>query len=210
MIKFINAYWDPYGGGIKTIVELLAYLLISFSFCFINYPIMSFFIPVMAVLQGMYIIYQGVQYRAGKAAYLLIPTKNSKTTSFIFGAVVVVAAIGCIWTKMPNVYPIIGICFGSLILLTAAFGLSGDKIRIENGKINIQPIIKDIDIRQLKEIEILPDHLLLTIYHERQRVGNLDIDSKTALMIVDYLNNKIPDSRLAIINSVPDDAISYA
>ena len=213
MRKFINDYWDPYAGGIKTVVQLLLYMAIYFSFTFFQNPILGYIALILAVIGGIISIYDKLLYRAGNKAYFLIPTKNdgySKMTALVLAAIVIVLAVVYFWVNQSALLPLAGLFIGTVIFVNGLYSLPGCRVDVTNNKITIGPTLKEVDVRQLKEIEILPDHLLLTIYDERQRIGNLAIDSKTALMIVDYLNDKIPDSQVVIIISVPADAVAYA
>jgi len=213
MNKFISTYWDSYRGGIKTIVEVLLFGLIYMGMSN-GGKLIQYFSVGLAISFWAFNLYGKLQYRSGNKNYLLIPTKNdtySKMTSLIFGGALLIGAVLGLCLGSFNAFTIVGSGVGSLIFFNGLYDLPKGKIAVENNKLSVDRYMEDVDVRQLKQIEIFTDRVLITnIYNEIQRADNLNIDDKIALEIMRYLGDSIHDTELNIVNSVPVGAVNYA
>ncbi len=194
-----------YKDDIKTIFEVLTYGLIYMSISTIDNPIVSNIFLGLWIVYWIFNLYSKIQYRKGKADYILFPTQNDKyykTTSITLGIIVFLLSIaGIIWTKSFNNYGLIGITIGLLVFLNGIFDLPKGMLKVKTNEMTITGLKNKIDIRQLKEINIYNERLLLTnIYNEIQRVDNLDIDIDSAKLIDRYISKNNID--LKTINNV--------
>jgi hypothetical protein len=166
----------------------------------INNPFVSYLFLGLWIVYWTYKLYSKFQYRNGKADYILFPTQNDqyfKTTSIILGLFIFTFSIvASVWTKSFNHYEIIGITIGLLVFLNGLFDLPKGMMKVQANELNISGLKNKIDIRQLREIIIYKDRMLLTnIYNEIQRVDNLDLDADTAKLIDRYITVKSPPSQ---------------
>jgi hypothetical protein len=196
-----------YKDDIKTIIEVLAFVLIFTSIATINNPLISYFCLGLWIILWTFNLYSKIQYRKGKVDYILFSTQNdqySKTTSITLGLLILVLSIvGIIWTKALNHYAIIGIIIGLLVFFNGIFDLPKGRIKIEGNTISISGLTTTIDQRQLKEIKISTERIILTnINAEIQRVDNLDIDPESAKLIDRYISGNKSNIDLSIINTV--------
>jgi hypothetical protein len=196
-----------YKDDIKTIIEVLTFGLIYLVISTIQIPILSYLSLGIWICFLAYNLYFKIEYRKGKSTHVLFPTQNdqySKTTSITLGLIVfVLSIIDILWTKIFYGYAIIGLPLGLIIFLNGIFDLPKGKIKIEGNTITISGLKTIFDQRQLKEINILKEHIILTsIYNEKQRVNNLTIDTKSAELIKNYILDNKNNNELTIINSV--------
>lgn len=194
-----------YKDDIKTIFEVLTYGLIYMSISTIENPIVSYSFLGLWIVYWIYNLYSKIQYRKGKADYILFPTQNDKyykTTSITLGIIVVLLSIaGISWIKSFHNYGIIGITIGLLVLVNGLADLPKGMLQVKTNELNISGIKNKIDMRQLKEISIYKERMLLTNYNnETQRVDNLDIDTDAAKRIVSYISECTADVKT--INNV--------
>lgn len=177
------------------------------SFSTIDNPILSYCFLGLWIVYWTYNLYSKIQYRNEKADYVFFPTLNdqySKTTSITLGLIVlIITIVFSAWTKTFNHYAIVGFATGLLVFFNGIFDLPKGKIKIEGNTINISGLQTAIDQRQLKEIDISTDQLILTnIYGEIQRVNNLTIDLKSAELINKYILVNKNNTDLIITNNV--------
>lgn len=196
-----------YKDDIKTIFEVLTFGLVYMSISTINNPIVSFMFLGLWIVYWIYSLYSKMQYRKGKADYILFPTQNDNyytTSSITLGLIVFTGSIaGIAWTEYFDDYGVIGITIGLLVFLNGLFDLPKGMMKVESNELSISGLNNKIDIRQLKEISIYKERLLLTnIYSEIQRVGNLDIDTESAKQIDRYISENNNNIDLKIFNNV--------
>ena len=194
-----------YKDDIKTIIEVLTFGLIYMSISTIDNPIVSYIFLGLWIAYWTYNLYSKFQYRKGKADYILFPTQNdqySKTTSITLGLIIfALSIIAIVWTKSFNHYGIIGITIGLLVFLNGLFDLPKGIMKVETNVLSISGLKNKIDIRQLKEINIYKERMLLTnLYDEIQRVDNLAIDPVSSKLIDNYISKNNID--LKIVNNV--------
>ena len=100
-----------YKDDLKTIFQVSTYILISMSFVTMDNPILSYTFTGLFTVSMAYELYSKMQYRKGKANYVLFPTLNdlySKMTSITIGLMAITASIiAVIWTNTFNHYCII-------------------------------------------------------------------------------------------------------
>jgi len=80
------------------------------------------------------------------------------------------------------------------VFLNGLFDLPKGMIKVDANELSISGLKNKVDIRQLKEIQIYKEKLLLAnIYNEIQRIDNLAIDQDSAKIICRYIseNNTI-------------------
>lgn len=155
----------------------------------------------------IYNLYSKLQYRKGNANYILFPTINDqffKITSLTLGLIICalsVVAIVCI----PDIglYGAFGILVGVLVFFNGIIDLPNGMMKIDGNEMNIAGVDGKIDIRQIKEVSIYKDRIVVTnIYNENQRLGNLEIDIVSAEHINNYILNNKGGSDLKTINNV--------
>lgn len=194
-----------YRDDIKTIIEVLTFGLIYMSISTIDNPIVSYIFLGLWIAFWTFNLYTKIHYRKGKADYILFPTQNDqylKTTSITIGLIVLALSIvAIVWTKTFNHFGIIGVTIGLLVLFNGIFDLPKGMMKVETNELSISGLKNKIDIRQLKEINIYKEQMLLTnIYDEIQRVDNLDIDPVSSKLIDNYISKNNID--LKIVNNV--------
>lgn len=196
-----------YKDKLKTIFELLSFGLIYMCIATTDNPIVSYTFLGLWIVFWTYNLYWKIQYRKGLSNYILIPTQNdqySKTTSIALGLIVSAMCIaGIIWTKTFNHYGFIGIAIGLLVFFNGIFDLPKGVIKIETNELSISGLESKIDMRQLNEIKIYKERIILTyINKEIQRVDNLDIDPDSAKRIDEYISEMKNNIEFKITNNV--------
>ncbi|WP_158825371.1 hypothetical protein [Mucilaginibacter lacusdianchii] len=71
---------NKYKEDLKTILGVSSYMLFIFSVNYIDVPIINQCLLAIWLLTIIYAIYQNINYRLGKAGYLLFPTYNDGYT----------------------------------------------------------------------------------------------------------------------------------
>lgn len=171
----------------------------------IDNPIVSYIFLGLWISYWTYNLYSKFQYRKGRSDYILFPTQNdqySKTTSITLGLIIfALSIVAIVWTKSLNHYGIIGLTIGLLVFLNGLFDLPKGMMQVETNELSISGIKNKIDIRQLKEIKIYKERMILTnVYDEIQRVDNLAIDPISSKLIDSYISKNNID--LKIVNNV--------
>lgn len=193
-----------YKKDLQTIVEVILFILIIFSFSTINSPFISFVFLGLWIILWSVNLCSKIQYRKGNAVYMLIPTQNDqylKTTSITLGIIIFSFSLISIFIfKTFTHYSIIGIVIGILVFLNGVFDLPKGIMKIEGNSIEVSGLSKPVDIRQLKEIKIDSKGIKFTnIYDETQRVNNLVIDIESSKLIEEYINRNNHNLELKII-----------
>jgi len=192
---------------IKTIIEVLTFGLIYMSISTIDNPIVSFMFLGLWIAYWTHNLYSKFHYRKGKADYIRFPTQNdqySKTTSITLGLVIFVLSITAIvWHNSFNYYAVIGITIGLLMFLNGLFDLPKGMMKVDANELSITGLKNKIDIRQLKEIKIYKERMILTnVYDEIQRIDNLAIDTDSAQLIDRYISELKNNNVLTTKNNV--------
>lgn len=193
-----------YKDDLKSIIEVLTYLLVIMSIGTIHNPIISFISLGIGIVVWVYNLYTKIKYRNGNCNYIHFPTKNdsySKTTSLTLGIIVLALSVALfIWGKSISNYGIIGFTIGLLVFLNGLFDLPQGRMQIENNELKISELESKLDIRQIKEIILRKDQLiLLNRYDEKQRINNLEIDAASATQIEDYIIKHTKNSDLKLV-----------
>lgn len=196
-----------YKNDLKTILEVLLFLVIYFSFSALKSPIITIAVFGLAIVYWSYNLYTKLQYRKGNADYMLIPTVNdqySKITSIVLGLAACALSISAIvWKHEYRIYGSIGIAVGLLILLNGIFDLPKGRLKIDGNILTLTGIDEKVDIRQLSEINIYSNKLVITnMYSESQRLDNLNLDAVSAQRIENYIIDNKKGSTLKVINNV--------
>jgi Ca2+/Na+ antiporter len=196
-----------YKDDIKTILQVLMFGIIYLSISTIDNPIVSIIFLGLWIGYLIYNLYSKFQYRKGNANYILFPTVNdqySKITSVILGLIVcLLSVVAIVWTDDFRLYGALGILVGVLVFFNGIFDLPKGMLKIEGNVMNIAGIDGKIDIRQVKELNIYNDRIVVTnIYNENQRLGNLEIDVISAQYIDNYILNNKKENDLKTINNV--------
>ncbi|MFN3755219.1 hypothetical protein [Flavobacterium sp.] len=196
-----------YKDDIKTILQVLVFGIIYLSISTIDNPIVSIMFLGLWIGYLIYNLYSKFQYRKGNANYILFPTVNdqySKVTSVILGLIVcVLSVVAIVWTDNFRHYAALGILVGMLVFCNGIFDLPKGMLKIEGNEMTIAGLDGKIDIRQVKELNIYNDRIVITnIYNENQRLGNLEIDVVSAQRIDNYILNNKKENDLKTINNV--------
>lgn len=173
----------------------------------IGNPVVSYIFTGLGIINWSYNLYTKFQYRKGKADYILFPTQNdqySKTTSITLGLIILTLSVAAIiLTKSDYHYEIVGITIGLLVFLNGIFDLPKGVMKVEGNDLTISGLRNKIDIRQLKEINIYKERMILTnISNEIERVENLAISPDSAQLIERYISEKKNDIDLKTRNNV--------
>jgi hypothetical protein len=193
--------------NIKTIIEVLTFGLIFISISTIDNPIVSFIFLGILIAYWTHNLYSKFQYRKGKADYIRFPTQSdqySKTTSITLGLVIfALSVIVIVWQNSFKYHAVIGITIGLLVFLNGLFDLPKGMMKVHANEISITGLKNKIDIRQLKEIKIYKERMILTnVYDEIQRIDNLAIDTDSAQLIDRYISELKNNNVLSIKNNV--------
>ena len=200
MSKFMKKYKDD----IKSIIEVLTYILVIICFGIIDNPIFTFISIVIWVVVLVYSLYSKIQYRNGSTNCFLFRTKNdsySTTTSITLGIIILALSVAWfIWVKSINIYGIIGLAIGLLVFLNGLYDLPLGRMQIENNELIISDLESKLDIRQIKEIIIKKDQLILVNHNEeKQRINNLEIDAESASQMKNYIIKHTKNSDLKLL-----------
>lgn len=196
-----------YKDDIKTILQAVMFGIIYLSISTINNPIVSILFLGLWIGYLLYSLYSKFLYRKGKVNYILFPTVNdqySKITSVILGLIICALSIaGVIWTESFKLYGGAGVLVGVLMFCNGIFDLPKGMLEIKGNYMNIAGANEKIDIRQIKEVSIYKDRIVVTnIYNENQRFGNLEIDEISAKNSIDYIMRNSKENDLKILNNV--------
>jgi hypothetical protein len=197
-------YWKD----IRTIGEVLFFILVYLSLSRIQNPLYTFCLLAIYVIYWSYNFYTKLRYRQGKANYLLFPTKNdeySRMTSITIGSLLLLASLAfLLWKQPASVYAIIGLVIGLLVLLNGLFDVPKGQLSIQHGLIRFSALDHPIDPRSVKEIRISREQIRLTTDQEHtQQINHLLLDSNSIARIRSYLSEKIPHAAWIIANN-PD------
>lgn len=173
----------------------------------ISNPIVSYIFLGLWIVFWTYNLYVKIQFKNRKSDYILFPTQNdqySKMTSITLGVAAFTLTIaGIVWTKSFNHFGLIGITIGLLVFFNGIFDLPKGMMKVETNELSISGLKNKIDIRQLKEIKIYKERMILiNIYDEIQRVNNLAINPYSAQLIDNYISENKNNIDLKTTNNV--------
>lgn len=194
-----------YKEDIKSILEVAFFILFYFAFAIIRIPALSYILLCILIIYWAVDLYSNIQYRRGTANYIHFPTMNdafSKFSLILIG--IIILSLNILSIVRPNRfsdYAIPGIITGFAVLLKGIISLPNGHLKISEGRIAVSHLRKTVEQRDLKEIHISKEQLLLVpIQGEIKRIPNLELDFKSAKLIQDYLLNHQTNPDLAIIN----------
>jgi hypothetical protein len=199
-----------YKSDIKTIIEVSTFILIYFSFSsFVsqNSLIGSIFFVVWIVF-WIYNLYTKIQYSKGNPPDILIfSTLNdnySKMTFMTLGIMAsVISIIGYFAFSFIMPYLVVGLTVGIIIFLNGLFDVPKGWITIENNSLKIYGVQEEIDSRQLKEIELKNDQIILTnIYGEHKKSNLLNLTPIIAKNIKHYITERLHNNEVLVVNNV--------
>lgn len=194
-----------YKEDLKTIFEVAFFIMCYMAFAVIRIPALSYISLGILIVYWVVDLYSNIQYRRGTANYIHFPTMNdafSKFSLILIG--IIILSLNILSIVQPNRfsdYAIPGIIAGFAVLLKGIISLPNGHLKISEGRIAVSHLRKTIEQRDLKEIHISKEQLLLVpIQGEIKRIPNLDLDSKSAQLIHDYISNHQTNPELLILN----------
>jgi len=198
---------DKYKDDIKTIFQVFMFGIIYLSISSIDNPIVSILLSCLWIGYLIYNLYSKFQYRKGNANYIRIPTVNDnfyKISSLIFGLIICILSITAIvWSDNLWIYGVVGFVVGLLIFCNGIFDLPKGILKMEGSEMNIVGIAETFDFRQIKELNIYKDRIVVTnINNQNKKLGNLDINLVAAEHIEKYIFNNSKESNFRIIINV--------
>lgn len=193
-----------YKDDLKSIIEVLTYILVIICFGIIDNPIFTFVSIGIWVVVLVYSLYSKIQYRNGSTNSFLFRTKNdsySTTTSITLGIIILALSVAWfIWVKSINIYGIMGLAIGFMVFLNGLYDLPLGRMQIENNELIISNLESKLDIRQIKEIIIKKDQLILVNHNEeKQQINNLEIDAESATQMKNYITKHTKNSDLKLL-----------
>lgn len=196
-----------YKNDIKTIVEVLSLFVIFLSISAFDNPLVTYLFLAVWVVYLIYSLISKIRYRKGKSKYILFPTLNdqySKVTSLTLGIIcLILSIVAIIWTKSYIHYGITGIAISLLVFLNGVFDLPKGWMQVDQNELSLSGLENIIDVRQLKEINIYKERIILTnVYDEIKRVESLNIDANSARQIENYISKHANNLSIQITNNV--------
>jgi hypothetical protein len=196
-----------YKDDIKTILQVLMVGIIYLTIPTIDNPILLILFLGLWIGNLIYNLYSKFQYRKGNANYILFLTVNdqhSKINSLILGLFIcALSVVAIVCTDDFWLYGAVGILVGVLVFCNGIFDLPKGMLKIDGNEMNIAGLDGKIDIRQVKEVNIYNDRIVVTnIHNENQWLRNLEIDKASAEQIDQYILNNKKENDLKTINNV--------
>jgi Ca2+/Na+ antiporter len=181
-----------YKADIKTIFEVLIFLIISVSLPSLDNPYFAAILLVFGGLYWLFSIYSNIKYKKGDANYILIPSENDdhqKVGSLVLGIVIFTISLGFVfWQKSVSNYSLIGLIVGLAKFISGIIHLPNSKLKIENNIVSLTGLKADLDIRQLEIITINYNTIILTnIYNETSIAQYFNINMNSAEKIENYI-----------------------
>ena len=188
----VTALVLKYKEDLKTIFQVIAYLVITFTFSSFDNSAAEFILIGFFITLALYNIYQNFQYKRGVAGYLLVPTQNdtySKTTGVLFGLFIIAMSVLGFINKWGIIGSSLGLFAGILLLVNGVFAVPNGKVYFKNGLIHLYNLPEPISEHQLSSIEVFDDRLLL---HKtdggRVRIGNFRLELNDRHRLETYVN----------------------
>jgi len=190
---------------VRTIVEVSLYLLSYFAFS--AFFSVSPWVGAIFWCIGIGAWFYRKFFLKRHKDIIMLPTQNdesSKMSLVAFGLIVLFfSSVGHFAFNMEVYQVAIGLAIGGGLIWGGLYQSSKGWLLIQNNMIEMQGLPDRIDVRQLKEISIYSDRIILTnIYNERQQGLMLKLTQKTAQNIKAFLDSKIGRVDLAITDHV--------
>lgn len=190
---------------IRTIVEILAYLIVSFSIgnIYYTYPWLGWTLFAIGVGSVVYRNYF-MRYRSDT---ILFPTQNDdagKMSYLAFGIMVIFFAGVAYFAFNVGIYRmVIGLTIGIGVILFGLFQSPKGWLVVKNNLLEIYGITGTTDIRQLKEIALHNDKIILTnIYDEHTSSTLLRLDPPASGHIKIFLEKTLGQNKILVIDNV--------
>jgi len=190
---------------IKTIVEVLAFIIISFSLTMVynDYPWIgaTFFVAGIGAT-----IYKSYFLRL-RTDTIMFPTVNDNSSKMIYVTIGVIllffSLVGYLGINM-NIYKLlIGISLALVVSLFGFFESPKGWLTIQNSILKIYGVAGVTDIRQLKEIILANDRItLVNIYGEHKNSTLLKLNPAASGTIKNFIETKLDKSEIQVIDNV--------
>ncbi|QNR85406.1 hypothetical protein H9N25_02675 [Pedobacter riviphilus] len=192
---------------LRTIIDVITFGLLYLSFSIIDYPILSYIFLGLWTAYWTWNIYSKIQYRKGKAQYILIPTINddySKMTSIILGFILFSLAI-ILWLWKPEIFnlELILLIVGLLLFINGLLDLPKGKIELQENFLSITGFKGKINVKDIKSLEIMTNKIILVDNTAKTtRFDNFNIDINSAIKIENYFAENCIGREFAIKNNL--------
>lgn len=192
---------------LNTVLPLFIFAIVYLGNFTDNNWIVSTALVALWIGYLVYNLHSKYQYRKGNVKYVRFPTGNDqyyKIASIVLGLFICVLSIACIvWTDDFKLHGAAGTLIGLLVMFNGVLDVPKGMMTIDGNKMKITGIDETIDIRQVKEIGIYSDRIVVTnIYDEHQMLRNLAIDTASARKIEKYVSKNKKESDLKTVISV--------
>ena len=139
----------------------------------------------------------------------MFPTLNdesSRMTCITFGIIIfLLAVLGYFVFDASLIRAAIGVAIAVLVILFGIYKSPEGWITIEKTNLNIYGLQERIDTRQLKEITIKNDKIVLTnIYGGNANSYNLKLNPIVSQTIKKFLEEKLQENKIQVIDQVTD------
>jgi hypothetical protein len=188
---------------IKTIIEVLIFIILLIA---ISTSRDEWISNIIIVLVISLIIYNGYYKRTNKNL-MVFPTQNDnsvKMAPISFGIVICIFSVVGYFAFSLTIYKVLALfVIGIAVCLFGFFELPQGWVSIENNVLKLYGIGESIDTRQLKEIVLKNDKIILTdVYGENQNSYNLNLNPLIANKIKKFLEERLCNKEVSIIDNV--------
>jgi hypothetical protein len=196
---------DQLKKDIKTIIEVLTFIMISVAVC-------GFFSEHSWICDGVIIFFIGREiysryYKRANKNLMVFPTLNDNYSRML---PISIGIVGCVlavvvWLAFsaPIYKVLVVFTFGIVIFLFGFFELPKGWVSIEFNILKIYGIKESMDIRQLKEITLKNDKIILTNIYEEHRANTLlKLNPTVANNLKKFLEENLHNTEVLIINEV--------
>jgi hypothetical protein len=191
-----------YRNDIRTIVEILTCLAFYAFFRLNQWLVIGWFI--LAIGRFSYRYYYRKVNKTDIITFKTLNDDYSKMTFITIGILILIfSGIGFFALSMELNYLIIGLAISVITFLLGYFKPPLGWLLIENNALKIYGVQGEIDSRQLKEIILKNDQIILTnIYGEHKNSNLLNLNPIIAENIKSYINEKLNNSEVSVVNDV--------
>ena len=138
---------------------------------------------------------------------MIFPTQNdnsSKMGLIAFGIIVIFLSVTSYYGyNNKDIYSIIGFPVGIIMILLGFYEPEKGFITINKNLLKIIGVTNEFDIRQLKEITLKNDKIILTnIYDENAISHHLKLNVKSSEKIIAFLEKQLNPNDINLINQV--------
>jgi hypothetical protein len=138
---------------------------------------------------------------------VIFPTQNdnsSKMGLVAFGIIVIFLSVTSYYGyNNKDIYSIIGFPVGIIMILLGLYEPEKGFITINKNLLKIIGVANELDIRQLKEITLKNDKIILTnIYDENTISHHLKLNVKSSEKIIAFLEKQLNPNNINLINQV--------